>query len=273
MVRSRTLGIVVAALALLTIGLAAPATAQTAQPSIEGGNLATGNYPWIAALFYANGTQFCGGSLIRKNWVLTSAGCLNDNIGPSIDGMTLRIGSNDRAAGGTVVGVAKTIMHPEYGTGGALNDIALIKLDKAVPEEPVVLSTNGGTYWDNKKLRVLGWGMTCAHGGCSNDGTRMLKALDVNVRTAADCYNDKIYDKTELCTGTGTDSPETPCLGDQGGPLLYPVNGRLVGIYIGKFTSSSLGSSACGDADALYSRISSYNQPGGFIQTTIANNP
>ncbi|EDS31864.1 serine-type enodpeptidase, partial [Culex quinquefasciatus] len=47
-------------------------------PRIVGGSYATlGQFPFQVAVHYGNG--FCGGSLIRSNWVLTAAHCVYDS--------------------------------------------------------------------------------------------------------------------------------------------------------------------------------------------------
>ena len=60
----------------------APLQAAEAAPDIVGGELAPADaYPWMVALFNPQGgtpdqAQFCGGSLIAAEWVLTAAHCL-----------------------------------------------------------------------------------------------------------------------------------------------------------------------------------------------------
>ena len=36
------------------------------------------SWPWQALLAFAGGSQFCGGSLIQEQWVLTAAHCVDD---------------------------------------------------------------------------------------------------------------------------------------------------------------------------------------------------
>lgn len=48
-----------------------------ASSRIVGGTTAQkGSWPWQAMLASPGGSQFCGGSLIRDNWVLTASHCV-----------------------------------------------------------------------------------------------------------------------------------------------------------------------------------------------------
>jgi secreted trypsin-like serine protease len=38
-----------------------------------------GSWPWQVALLY-NGTQFCGGSLVNRNWIVTASHCFHGKI-------------------------------------------------------------------------------------------------------------------------------------------------------------------------------------------------
>lgn len=56
---------------------------------IVGGQTAEkGSWPWQAMLASRGGSQFCGGSLVEENWVLTAAHCV---YGSSEDRIVVRL--------------------------------------------------------------------------------------------------------------------------------------------------------------------------------------
>lgn len=56
---------------------------------IVGGQTAEkGSWPWQAMLASRDGSQFCGGSLVEENWVLTAAHCV---YGSSEDRIVVRL--------------------------------------------------------------------------------------------------------------------------------------------------------------------------------------
>src|SRR5690606_11701547 len=122
-------------LALATALIHAPqAQASDFQMNIVGGQEAVrGEFPSIVSLQNGGG-HFCGGALIRKDWVITAYHCVEYGA-PS----TIVIGLHDRrnSAGTETFRPAQVIKHPKANTSKFTHDIALIRLNGESKFAPV----------------------------------------------------------------------------------------------------------------------------------------
>ena len=74
--RRLIMSVVVSALAAISLS-APPASADDVSPMIVGGTRAsTATYPWVVYLASTSGSQFCGGTLVKANKVVTAAHCV-----------------------------------------------------------------------------------------------------------------------------------------------------------------------------------------------------
>ena len=101
-------------------------------------------YPWMAAISDAQESQFCGGTLIASQWVLTAAHCMfKDQAGtqPQTAGELLVVlGEHDLLTEGEAskipkkaVKVSKIINHKDYNSPSSTNnDITLLQLAEEV---------------------------------------------------------------------------------------------------------------------------------------------
>nr|MDQ3294846.1 serine protease [Actinomycetota bacterium] len=134
----RTLLALAASLALLVAGVpgADPAAA------ITGGDEADdGEWPWQVAMFVGD-EQWCGGSLLTYEIVLTAAHC-TDGLGVSdIEVFAGSVDLSDRDTG-QQRGVEAIRQHEDYDAAEIRNDIAILVLDEPFDEadgvEPVSL--------------------------------------------------------------------------------------------------------------------------------------
>ncbi len=119
---------------------AAEAAADPAGAKVVGGQLADqGEWPWQVALTLAEkpvgvDAQFCGGSMVLDEWVLTAAHCVvwPDDQGNEIivapQDISIVVGTNKLDGSGDRVPVEAIFHHPNYTADQFDYDIALIKL-------------------------------------------------------------------------------------------------------------------------------------------------
>jgi trypsin len=214
------------AAALVTSLFALPASAAN-RPFIVGGeDAAKGEFPFIVSLQDSSGSHFCGGSLIKKDWVLTAAHCVTEGS-PS----KIVIGLLDRNQPDSAVetfAVAQTIVHPQNNQSSMDYDFALLKLSgesKFAPVEINLEEIRGAT-----DFVTAGWG-TESEG--ASDLPSMLQK--VTVPFVADDICAKAYPgqttNTMICAGLAQGGKDS-CQGDSGGPLLSGsgADRKLVGV-------------------------------------------
>ena len=201
------------------------AFARGAAVEIVGGREAEeGEWPWQVALmfpplieYYFGVGQFCGGTLIAPDWVLTAAHCVEELTRFDLYIVTGRHRlSSDQ---GQELSVAQIIIHEDYAYATSDSDIALIQLSAPSTAQPVNLDPP--PFTPGQLATAIGWGNT--ENGNPYSASDVLMEVDVPIVSqdaCRDAYGDELTD-TMLCAGDeGMDS----CQGDSGGPLMIPID-------------------------------------------------
>lgn len=272
------------------------------EPRVFGGTAAQeGAWPFQVALLTTHNlddapeshfdAQFCGGSLISPEWVLTAAHCLvdgEDPVDPQL--VTVLVGAtalND----GVRIPADQVIVHSNYSMRTLDNDIALIKLSTRTNSQTVHLAEDD---LETGIATVTGWGRmedgnfpinlmqsevelrpneSCNSGMKNIYKADLAKILwdfsprlrisqpDIEAATAAigATMGDPLTDNM-LCAGTDSGVRDA-CNGDSGGPLFVVEGDKVTQVGVVSWGDGPLDSDvACGHANAfgVYARVSRY---------------
>jgi secreted trypsin-like serine protease len=221
-------------------------------------------YPWTCTLEYLTSGQFCGGSLIDPNYILTAAHCSIGMNPTSVRTVCHRHDLDATQASEAAVqrSISRITIHPSYNRLTLTNDVAVWQLASPITNvETVAIDTNGDYDAAGVTSTVAGWGAT-REGGAGSD---VLREVDVPIITNAKCntqYGGDITDSM-LCAGLDEGGKDA-CQGDSGGPLFVNKNSNPVQVGV---VSWGTGCARPGYA-GVYARVSYLS---GWILDIIGN--
>jgi secreted trypsin-like serine protease len=220
------------------------------QPRVVGGKpVPDGKYKFVAALRNVNWDnsvyqqQFCGGTLIDRDSVLTAAHCLESVTARQLR-VSVGITSLREPRQGQSRSVAAITRHPQYIESKIRRDydaavLTLSRPVKNIAPATIPATTSNGLETPGRMARIAGWGSTVKQPS-NNDPRLPVRMQEAKVPIVSDARADNAYSRPyaytpPLMLAAGREGKDT-CQGDSGGPIFVEEpSGRVFQIGITSF--------------------------------------
>lgn len=196
--------------------------------------------------------RLCGGALISRQSILTSAFCVFEQIDIEVFLGAHNLEVNEPFQVRMPIPTQDVRIHPEFSRGSMISDLAILRLPSPIgffnhAINLIAIPTNPDETFSDFSSTVIGWGSDCGLPTCLP--SNILKQVEVFVRQNTECAGIGLTQSSQLCA---TSTLGGPCNGDWGGPQFITRNGNflLIGIVqtVGNFCRGA----------AIYTRITSF---------------
>ncbi|XP_073701199.1 granzyme B-like [Garra rufa] len=193
--------------------------------------------PYMASLQYRR-QHICGGMLIRNDYVLTAAHCLNQ-VSHNRHHVEVVLGAHNITEVETSqqrIQVMKFIRHPMFEQSNEPNysyDIMLLKLKKKAELNKFVkvmsLPKKNGKTPANVDCSIAGWGLKTPKGNQASDVMREVKLKLQENSKCKEKWQQHFNSETMICSVS--DGRHAFCLGDSGSPLICNTKPQGIASY------------------------------------------
>jgi V8-like Glu-specific endopeptidase len=251
--RLASLAAAAATIAATSLAFAAPADAAprqlddaTANASVVGGYFPSTQWPWMAALVTPGAgsdyqRHFCGGTLVHARLVVTAAHCVVDKTTNRVKApsqVEVVLGKRKLSApGGEHIAVQHVQVHSSYNNPRRFShDVALLYLASPSAQTPAALGSPSTQLYQGNVVTAMGWGLVQGNSPYGTHHADDVKAVDLGVWGDTACANSSVgssYDPATMICAGWSDTADTICSGDSGGPLMYVDTAgtwRLIGV-------------------------------------------
>lgn len=227
--------------------------------------------PWQVALIDTSKSsnfqgQFCGGSIISREWIVTAAHCVDGNT--TINSFRVLAGtatlSNTTLSGNFVNSI---VIHPGWNPVTDQNDIALVQLKVPLVLNPGTIEAIGvpdSAALGGPLARITGWGSVLVRESGEDDDEDFLfpsklHGSEIYINPVNDCELEfgPSYDIAAMICANAVDIEQNlfidTCQADSGGPLATFSSGSW---YLSGITSWGIG---CGVGySGVYTNVANY---------------